>query len=173
MTLRGTLGVIYKTLNRYVSEAWRALSILGIKLKHLRETGLLSAIKDMSQTWVTKAGLLCGVSWEQILGWANDGIELTRLDKIAMTLAFGTTCRLGSFVPKNAKESASFWWILPRYSRRSSRGTTLLVGIPRVKIDPERRGTVLTVKTTGNSGSSLSYMSTFLKGKLADDPLLP
>ena len=47
VTLRRTLGVIYKTLRRYIMEAWRALSILGIKMRHPRETGLLSAVSNM------------------------------------------------------------------------------------------------------------------------------
>ena len=34
VTLRRTLSVIYKTLKRYVMEAWRALKILGIQLRH-------------------------------------------------------------------------------------------------------------------------------------------
>ena len=53
----------------------------------------------------------CSISWEQIFSYTNDGIEFTRLDRIAMAmamLAFTCVQRVGSFLPKNAKEGESF-----------------------------------------------------------------
>ena len=47
ITLRSELGVLFKTLKRYIMEAWRALSALGITLKHPRDMGLLLIVKHM------------------------------------------------------------------------------------------------------------------------------
>ena len=110
----------------------------------------------------------CSISWEQILSWTEDGIEFTRQDRIAMavvTLAFTTIRRIGSFLPKNVKESETFSWILPQFMRPSIEGTTLLVWIPRVKTDPEGRGTVLILKITGNAGCPISFMQPLAREK--------
>ena len=116
----------------------------------------------------------CSIPWDQILRWSDDGVGLTHLDIVAMavvTLAFTTIRRVGSFLPPNAKESDEFSWIIPRYIRRSKRGTTLLVWIPRVKTDPEGRGTVLTVKETGDAGCPIGHLCKLLKRRTNNGPL--
>ena len=50
ITLRSELGVLLKTIKRYIMEAWRALSALGMMLKHPRDIGLLSIVKHMKYT---------------------------------------------------------------------------------------------------------------------------
>ena len=104
----------------------------------------------------------------------NYGIQFIRIDRIALavvTLAFTTIRRISSFLPKNVKVSETFSWILPRFIRESIEGTTMLVWIPRVKTDPEGRGTVLTVKSTGDAGCPIRFMQSLLREKLTDEPL--
>ena len=95
-------------------EAWRALSALGITLKHPRDIGLLSIVKYMKYTrkLIGTPGLdYCSISWNQIIAWTRKVIFRTRLDTIAfavVSLAFTTIRRVGSFLPRDMKESMLF-----------------------------------------------------------------
>lgn len=70
ITLRSELGVLFKTTKRYIMEAWRALSALGIMLKHPRDMGLLSIVKHMKykrkQIGAPRLDY-CSISWGQVL----------------------------------------------------------------------------------------------------------
>ena len=70
ITLRSELEVLFKTIKRYIMEAWRALSALEIMLKHPRDMGLLSIVKHMKyRRKLIGAPRLdyCSISWEQVI----------------------------------------------------------------------------------------------------------
>ena len=70
ITMRSELGVLFKTIKRYIMEAWRALSSLGIYLKHPRDTGLLSIVKHMKykrKQIGTPRLDYCSISWSHII----------------------------------------------------------------------------------------------------------
>ena len=70
VTLRSELGVLFKTIKRYIMEAWRALSALGITLKHPRDMGLLLIVKHMKykrkQIGAPRLDY-CSISWRQVI----------------------------------------------------------------------------------------------------------
>ena len=114
ITMRSEIGVLFKTIRRYIMEAWRALSSLGIYLKHPRDTGLLSVVKHMKykrkQIGAPRLDY-CSISWSHIIAWTKKVTYRTRLDTIAFavtSLAFTTIRRIGSFLPKDMKESKEF-----------------------------------------------------------------
>lgn len=133
ITLRFELGVLFKTIKRYLMEAWRALSALGVTLKHPRDMGLLSIVKHMKyKRKLIGAPRLdyCSISWDQVIAWTRKVKFKTRIDTIAfavVSLAFTTIRRVGSFLPRNMKESKEFSWILPRFIRCNESQSTMLI----------------------------------------------
>ena len=69
ITLRSELGVLFKTIKRYIMEAWRALSALGITLKHPRDMGLLSVVKHMKykRKFIGVPRLDYSSMWDQVI----------------------------------------------------------------------------------------------------------
>ena len=70
ITMRSELGVLFKTIKRYIMEAWRALSSLGIYLKNPQDKGLLSIVKHMKykrkQIGAPRLDY-CSISWSHII----------------------------------------------------------------------------------------------------------
>ena len=60
---------------------------------------------------------------------------------------------------------------MPNFVRCSELLRTMLIWIPKVKTDPEGRGTVLTVKSTGDSGCPQQFIHLLMKYRSNDGPL--
>ena len=120
--------------------------------------GLFSIVKHMKYTRKQLPRLnYCSVSWGHILGWTRKLTFRLRLDTIAFVVispAFTTIRTISSFLPRDKRESREFSYIfLPSFIRCNESRSTILIWVPRVKTDPESRGgTVLTVKSTRDSG---------------------
>ena len=133
ITLRKALTVLRATLERYLIQAWKALSMAGWKLSHPKLTGCLTLIKGMGvgENITTKPKrAYCSIRWEAILAWKENLPQLSRLDKIALTivaLAFTTIRRLGSFVPSTLKKAQKFPQITPQNIRFRDCNNTLFI----------------------------------------------
>ena len=144
---------------------------------HPRDIGLLSIVKHMKykRKQIGAPRLeYCSISWSHIIAWTRKVTFRTRLDTIAfavISLAFTTIRRIGSFLPRDKKESREFSWILPSFIQCNESRSTMLIWLPRVKTDPEGRDTDLTVKSTRDSGCPQQFVRSLLDSRSNNGPL--